>query len=107
MKDLNLDMYRVVVAGKVFAVNHKELKKRNAWVVSFDVTDYTGSVRVNQFMEADKAKPILENVQVGMWVRIQGKMTFDRYDNEMVMQPNSIQKLKAPKREDTAPEKRV
>ena len=58
-------------------------------------------------MEADKAKPILENVQAGMWVRIQGKMTFDRYDNEMVMQPNSIQKLKAPKREDTAKDKRV
>ena len=58
MKDLNLDMYRVVVAGKVFAVNHKELKKRNAWVVSFDVTDYTSSVRINQFMENDKAKPI-------------------------------------------------
>ena len=107
IRDLNLDMFRVVVEGKVFAVQHRELKKRNAWVICFDVTDYTGSVRVNQFMEADKAKPILENVQVGMWVRIQGKMTFDRYDNEMVMQPNSIQKLKAPKREDTAPEKRV
>ena len=107
IRDLNLDMFRVVVEGKVFAVQHRELKKRNAWVICFDVTDYTGSVRVDQFMEADKAKPILENVQVGMWVRIQGKMTFDRYDNEMVMQPNSIQKLKAPKREDTAPEKRV
>ena len=107
IRDLNLDMFRVVVEGKVFAVQHRELKKRNAWVICFDVTDYTSSVRVNQFMEADKAKPILENVQVGMWVRIQGKMTFDRYDNEMVMQPNSIQKLKAPKREDTAPEKRV
>ena len=107
IRDLNLDMFRVVVEGKVFAVQHRELKKRSAWVICFDVTDYTGSVRVNQFMEADKAKPILENVQVGMWVRIQGKMTFDRYDNEMVMQPNSIQKLKAPKREDTAPEKRV
>ena len=107
IRDLNLDMFRVVVEGKVFAVQHRELKKRNAWVICFDVTDYTGSVRVNQFMEADKAKPILENVQVGMWVRIQGKMTFDRYDNEMVMQPNSIQKLKAPKREDTALEKRV
>ena len=107
IRDLNLDMFRVVVEGKVFAVQHRELKKRNAWVICFDVTDYTGSVRINQFMEADKAKPILENVQVGMWVRIQGKMTFDRYDNEMVMQPNSIQKLKAPKREDTAPEKRV
>ena len=107
IRDLNLDMFRVVIEGKVFAVQHRELKKRNAWVICFDVTDYTGSVRINQFMEADKAKPILENVQQGMWVRIQGKMTFDRYDNEMVMQPNSIQKLKAPKREDTAPEKRV
>ena len=107
MKDLNLDMYRVVVAGKVFAVNHKELKKRNAWVVSFDVTDYTSSVRINQFMENDKAKPILSGVSVGMWVKIQGKMTFDRYDNEMVMQPNAIVKISAPVRTDTAPEKRV
>ena len=104
---LNLDMFRVVVQGKVFAVNHRELKKRGAWVVSFDVTDYTGSVRINQFMEADKAKPILDGVQAGMWVKIQGKMTFDRYDNEMVMQPNSILKVSAPKRVDTAPDKRV
>ncbi|MCQ2419667.1 MAG: PolC-type DNA polymerase III [Clostridia bacterium] len=107
MKDLNLDMFKVVVEGKVFAVNHKELKKRNAWVVSFDMTDYSGSVRINQFMEADKAKPILDNVNVGMWLRIQGKMTFDRYDNEMVMQPNTILKIKAPKRQDTAKDKRV
>ena len=107
IRDLNLDMFRVVIEGKVFAVQHRELKKRNAYVICFDVTDYTGSVRINQFMEADKAKPILENVQAGMWVRVQGKMTFDRYDNEMVMQPNSIQKLKAPKREDTAKDKRV
>ena len=107
IRDLNLDMFRVVVEGKVFAVNHRELKKRNAWVVCFDVTDYTGSVRVNQFMEAAKAKPILDNVSAGMWVRIQGKMTFDRYDNEMVMQPNSIQKIKTPKRVDTAKDKRV
>ena len=55
IRDLNLDMFRVVVEGKVFAVQHRELKKRNAWVICFDVTDYTGSVRVNQFMEADKA----------------------------------------------------
>ena len=107
ISELNLDMFKAVVEGKVFAINHKELKKRNAWVVCFDVTDYTGSVRINQFMENEKAKPILDNVQEGMWVRIQGKMTFDRYDNEMVMQPNSIQKVKAPKRQDTAPEKRV
>lgn len=50
--------------GKVFAVDHKELKKRNAYVVKFDMTDNTNSVRVSRFMEAGEAKPILENVQV-------------------------------------------
>ena len=87
MDELNLDMFRVIVEGKVFAVQHKELKKRGAWVVCFDMTDYTSSVRINQFMEAAKAKPIIDNVQPGMWLRVQGKMSFDRYDNEMVLQP--------------------
>ncbi len=108
MKDLNMDMFKVIVEGEVFAVNHKELKKRNAWIISFDMTDLTGSVRVHQFMEADKAKPILERIQKpGSWLRVQGKMTFDRYDNEMVMQPVSIMAGKKPVRKDTAVEKRV
>ena len=107
MDELNLDMFRVLVEGKVFAVQHRELKKRGAWVVCFDMTDYTSSVRVNQFMEAAKAKPIIDNVQPGMWLRVQGKMSFDRYDNEMVLQPNAMEKIEAPKRRDTYPEKRV
>ena len=107
MDELNLDMFRVIVEGKVFAVQHKELKKRGAWVVCFDMTDYTSSVRINQFMEAAKAKPIIDNVQPGMWLRVQGKMSFDRYDNEMVLQPNAMEKIEAPRRRDTYPEKRV
>ena len=107
MEELNLDMFRVIVEGKVFAVQHRELKKRGAWVICFDMTDYTSSVRVNQFMEAAKAKPIIDNVQPGMWLRVQGKMSFDRYDNEMVLQPNAMEKIEAPKRRDTYPEKRV
>ena len=108
METLNLDMFKVIVEGRVIAVNHRELKKRNAWVICFDMTDNTNSVRINQFMEADKAKPILERIQKpGGWLRVQGKMTFDRYDNEMVMQPLSIMVGTPPARTDTAPEKRV
>ena len=103
MEELNLDMFRVIIEGKVFAVQHRELKKRGAWVVCFDMTDYTSSVRVNQFMEAAKAKPIIDTVQPGMWLRVQGKMSFDRYDNEMVLQPNAMEKIEAPKRRDTYP----
>ena len=87
---------------KVFAVEHKELKKRNAWVVNFDMTDNTGSIRINRFMEANEAKPILENVKPGAILQIQGKLTEDRYDNEMVLRPYAMQPGSMPKRKDTA-----
>ena len=108
MKDLNLDMYRVIVEGEVFFVEHRELKKRNAWVICFDMTDYTGSVRINQFMEADKAKPVLDAIKKpGQWLKVQGKMSFNKYENDMVLEPSAILLGKKPKRQDTAPEKRV
>ncbi len=108
MDQLNLDMFRVIVEGRVFAVNHRELKKRNAWVIGFDMTDNTSSIHVSQFLENAKAKPILERVQVGMFLRVQGKMNYDRYDNEQVLQPQAIMVGEMPARRDTAPgDKRV
>ena len=92
----------------MFAVNHKELKKRNAWVVNFDMTDYTGSIRVNRFMEADQAKPLIDAIQKpGKWLRVQGFISFSRFENDIVLEPLAVQAAEAPVRVDTAPEKRV
>ena len=102
MKDLQLDMGGVIVEGRVFAVDHRELKKRNAWVISFDVTDHTGSVRVKSFMENSKAKPLLEQVSVGSVLRIRGDLSMDKYDNEIVLKPYAVMPGSMPKRQDTA-----
>jgi len=102
MKELNLDMGSVIVEGKVFAVDHKELKKRNAWVISFDMTDNYGSVRINRFLEANEAKPILENVKVGSVLKVQGRLELNRYDNELVLKPFSMMPGVMQKRKDTA-----
>jgi len=102
MKDLNLDMGSVIVEGRVFAVEHKELKKRNAWVVNFDMTDHTGSIRVNRFMEANEAKPILDSVKLGSVLRVQGKLMINQFDNEMVLKPFSMMPGVMEKRKDTA-----
>ncbi len=102
MSELNLDMGSVVVEGRVFAVEHKELKKRNAWVISFDMTDNSGSVRVNRFLESGEAKPILENVKAGSVLKVQGKLTVNKFDNETVLQPTAIMPGTMPKRQDTA-----
>ena len=37
MKELSMDMGSIIVEGKVFNVDHKELKKRNAWVFRFGI----------------------------------------------------------------------
>ncbi len=108
MKDLNLDMGSVIVEGRVFNVEHKELKKRNAWVIKFDMTDNTGSVRISRFMDAAEAKPFLENVKPGAVLRIQGKLTEDRFENDTVLKPFAMTTGSMPKRKDNAQgEKRV
>ncbi len=108
MKKLDLDMGSVIVEGRVFAVEHKELKKRNAWVINFDMTDNLGSVRINRFMESGEARPILENVKVGSVLRVQGKLMLNQFDNDMVLKPYAIMPGAMEKRKDNAVgEKRV
>ena len=102
MKDLNMDMGTIIVEGKVFAVEHKELTKRNAWVVKFDMTDNTNSIRVTRFMEAKEAKPIIDNVQLGGVLRVQGKLIEDRFENDMVLKPYAMMPGSLPKRKDTS-----
>ena len=102
MKDLTMDMGTVIVEGRVFNVEHKELKKRNAYVVKFDMTDNTNSVRISRFMEANEAKPILENVAVGSVLRVQGRLIEDRFENEMVLKPYAMEPGSLPKRQDKA-----
>ncbi len=108
MKDIELNMGNVIVEGKVFALDHKELPKRNAVVIKFDMTDNTSSIRISRFMEKREAAPILEKVQVGAVVRVMGRLMIDNYTNEMVLKPNAIFPGTMPKRYDTARgEKRV
>ena len=111
ISSLNLDMGVTCVQGKVFATDYKELKNSGAWVINFDMTDYTSSVRVNLFCnkrDTDKAKAIMEAIPgPGKWVRVLGRPTHNKYDNEMVLTPIAIAPGEKPVRRDTAQEKRV
>ena len=107
MDTLELDMGTVTVEGDVFAVDHRELKKRGAWVVSFDMTDYRGSVRVSKFFPGEEGKPIVDGVKKGQHLRIQGRLNVDRFTGDMVLEPYAIQEGSKALRMDNAPEKRV
>ena len=107
MNTLELDMGIVVVEGDVFATDHKELTRRNAWVVNFDITDYTSSIRVNKFMPGDEGKPIVEGVSPGMHLKIAGRLNINRFDNDMVLEPLAIETAEKTVKTDDASEKRV
>lgn len=110
MREISLERQdeRVIVEGEVFAVNHRELSNRNATVVSFDMTDHSGSVRVSDYFKGDSGKPIVSSVaSPGAWLRVRGKIDYDKYCGEAVLRPEAIVRAERQKREDTAPEKRV
>ena len=108
MDTLSLDMGTVIVEGKVFDAEHKDLAKSNATVINYDMTDNRGSVRISRWMENKHAKPILENVKKGSVIRVQGKVQVDNFSGEMVIKPFAIMPGAMPKRKDTAQgEKRV
>ena len=88
--ELELDMGMVVIEGDVFAVDNKELKKRGAWVVAFDVTDYTGSIRVMKFFPGDEGKPLVDKIKKGMRLKIQGRLNIDRFYGDMVLEPVAV-----------------
>ncbi len=102
MNSISMDIGTVIVEGRVFNVDHKELKKRNAWVICFDMTDNTGSVRVNRFMETEESAAIRKEVKPGSVLRIKGRMVEDRYSGEMVLRPDDIVVGQMVKRQDAA-----
>lgn len=107
MNTLELDMGTVVVEGDVFYVEHRELKKRGAWVVSFDITDYTSSIRVSKFFPGDEGKPIVDGVKKGQHLIVQGRLNLNRFDNDMVLEPIAITLEEKVPKMDRAEKKRV
>ena len=108
INDIELDMGSILVEGQVTAVDHREMKKRQAWVISFDITDFQNSIRISRFMAGDTGLPIVEKVKPGMRVQVQGTPSFNQFEGEVVLEPAGVVELPPlPPRKDTAPEKRV
>lgn len=107
MSELSLDMGTVLVEGDVFAIDHKELRNRTDKIIRFDVTDYTSSIRISQFMKEEEYRPIIKNLKEGQHLLIQGRLTLDRFDNDMVLQPTGIAYGEKTERKDIAEKKRV
>ena len=102
MQNLSLDMGSVIVEGKVFAIEHKDLPKNGAVVIHMNITDNTSSVHISRYLKNAEAKPILDGIKLGDVIKVQGKMEVDSYTSEQVLRPFAIMPGSMEKRKDTA-----
>ena len=90
------------VTGKVFAADSRKIQKTNAAVLSFDMTDYTGSIHVSKYIRQGDDQSILDKIRVGDYLTVRGDVIFNRYDNDMAIDVAAIARETAPQRQDTA-----
>ena len=107
MEALTTESGNVVVCGEVFSVESREITKNKAWVLSFDMTDYTSSVRVSKYFRMGEDRGKLADIKKGMYLTVSGGISYNRYDEDISLEPKSIVVGEKQKREDRAEQKRI
>ena len=103
---LGLDSGSAVIWGDIFSVDCRDTRDKNHFIMSIAITDYTGSINLKIFDELS-LKPRLGDLKPGMTVLVQGDISYDKYDRDMVMRPRHINTVKKNVLTDDAPVKRV
>ncbi len=109
IEDLSIDSGKVAIEGEVINTDSRELKNGKILIL-FDVYDTTSTVTCKAFVEADKAKNILERIKNSEAIKLSGTAQFDPFAKEIGIIANVVVQVPAKKKQtrlDTAQEKRV
>ena len=99
---------KVSVACEVFGDIDTRTLKSGKTLLTFPITDYTGSILVKMFLDEEKLADFpMKECKKGASLLIYGSVSYDDYDHDIVMKPTAINSYTAEKRTDDAPVKRV
>ena len=107
MSELNPKAGNVVVEGKVFKCEFRELRQPGMWLALIEMTDYEGSVIVRKRMLEKDVAPLRDRVSTGMWLRVAGTMELTYDGHDMQLNPCDVTEITHEPRMDTAEVKRV
>ena len=107
MSELNPKAGNVVVEGKVFKCEFRELRQPGRWLALSEMTDYEGSVIVRKRMLEKDVAPLRDRVSTGMWLRVAGTMELTYDGHDMQLNPRDVTEITHEPRMDTAEVKRV
>ena len=116
--DIDNDVQFAVIRGDIFGkaddkgktpgAELRELKKVDKYLLTFYITDYTGSITVKAFVPKKQAEAVYERLEKPyVCVSVRGRVEYDTYSRELTITARDIIVDKMPEIMDTAEVKRV
>jgi len=107
MSEINDEFGKVSVEGDVFYTDHKENLERGTMRLKFDITDYTGSIKVTKSLPLEEGQALAKAMKKGAHVKVHGITAYDMYVQDTVLKAQNIVKCEKKIRQDKADKKRV
>ncbi|MBR2327974.1 MAG: PolC-type DNA polymerase III [Clostridia bacterium] len=110
IKELDFEATNICFEGTVFGYNKDEnrvTKDGRRMIILFNVTDYTGSLKVKIFDYADKLEEVPLRLKNGMHVKVMGSLEYDQFKRMNLIKPLCIEETEPPKKTDNATDKRI
>ena len=103
------EMGEVTVRGQVQMLETRDIRN-NKTIIMMEVTDFTDTIVIKIFAQTEQVAEILKEIKEGVFLKIRGVTTIDRFDGQLsIGSVSGIKKIQDFRRQrvDTWPEKRV
>ena len=107
IKDIDNYFGSCMIYGDIFGIDCKEIPKIKKTIVSFYITDYTGSLTVKCFVPIAATDEVKGALKKAGTVAVRGKAEMDSFSHELTVMARDIIPYSMPKEKDDAEIKRV
>ena len=109
LKEVQGEMGEITIRGQIISFDTREIRNEKT-ILMFAVTDDTDTIMVKMFVRNEHLPEIISELKKGVFVKLKGVTTIDRFDSELtiasVVGIKRAANFRVP-RKDTYPEKRV
>lgn len=107
ISEISEDIDKVALKGKILVTDSRELSNGKSLGI-FDIYDNTSSITVKMFLAKDKAEGVLERIKPEVYVKLRGRISYDKFSKEITVMASDIIEISKPQAKiDKAKEKRV
>lgn len=87
------EMGEIVIRGQVRTLEQREIRNEKT-IVSFEITDYTDTIKVKMFVHNEQLSELLQDLKKGAFIKVKGVTVNDTFDHELtIASVNGLKKI--------------